>query len=110
MYSKVPYTAVAAVACAWLCAYMRLLLPDALIVPCREPEAGLAPEPEVSARFNNMPASLRDALMPFQREVRRQCSCCSCRTDAPTTLTALLFAQGRRLFQSGCNKCAMSLR
>lgn len=41
-----------------------------VLTPGREPEAGLASESEVSARFEAMPASLRDALMPFQREVR----------------------------------------
>jgi methionine synthase I (cobalamin-dependent) len=37
---------------------------------CREPDAGLLAASEVASRYEAMPASLREALMPFQREVR----------------------------------------
>lgn len=52
------------------CLCMWCVAATCLCMCVREPDAGLCPQPEVSARFEAMPASLRDALMPFQREVR----------------------------------------
>lgn len=54
------------------------LLFCAVLTPGREPEADLATESEVSARFAAMPVSLKDALMPFQREVRDKPACTEC--------------------------------
>lgn len=42
--------------------------PGAALPTPRDPQQGAAPAAEVAARFAAMPASLRGALMPFQRQ------------------------------------------
>jgi hypothetical protein len=66
------------IACATTCAHTHMH---------RSPDGGLAPPAEVEQRFRCMPASLRAALLPFQKQV-----CCDVQAQRQHVASALAAA------------------